>query len=990
VTTRLLLVACAFGSLAFSQNQALPTYQWVKEVDASGTDSLAGLGTDAQGNIYIAGTTMSASYPTKAAVQGSIASAGLYRIAQSTCPVLLCLVNGSISTALGLNSASAIAVDPQNASTVYAVSARKLVKSSDGGITFSATSLPSSQANSIALEPGNSQVLFVATLDQGVLKSADGGATWTAVNNGMPVQTNGQVSVEKLWIDPSNPAVILARMFSGALVRSADGAATWQLTTITDYFQSITFDTANPGVLYVNNSPGRLMKSTDYGQTFTLFSAPMVSEVLPDQNHPGQLIGVGPCGVCLSTDGGTTWTQESANSVSQAVDLAPDWQNDVIYAAGSTSMSVVRISGDLHIVTPVGPPATGFISGLAVANGQVYAANPGSGDVFVTKLDPLGNIVYSTYLGGSGNDGATAMAVDATGNVFVAGTTGSLDFPVSKGAYASSGNVFVFKLNPDGSLGYSTYFSGTTPLAIATDGSGSAWLGGNSQGGLPVTPGALSTTCSCGYFSGGIGPGIFFSESSLTRFDAAGASLIFSTYVAGSSATTLVGQNNFASPLAVTPDGTAYLGGAGGVFQIDRTGTSLLSSIPFQGPVAVAHTALSPLAMTVAPDGSLYIAGAPGDQFQPTAGAFQSSFPGPPQLPLQVISGPFAVERIDAGLKGVIEATYFSNPYSNLVSTMAVDGAGNLYLGGSTAPFGLPTRTPFAGGFASPTGFMSELSGDLSTLVFSSYFGDTENFTVSGLGIGANGSVVIGGVTGGNTGQQANLWLNSLALAPPPALRIDAVVNAASLLDVPISAGETIVIKGAGFGSDARISIGDDAVTPLSIAPTAITATVPADVSAGAAAVQVQSGGASSNSVLMPAAVASPGIFSADGTGYGQGYILNKDGTLNTAANPAAPGDMITIMATGVGPVSFTDGYAVTEFPANVFIDGIYCDGVAAVMGPVSGFPGNVYRITVYVPNPAVLFATTYPEFKFPPLSGVVMQINGVSSQAGIAISIAQ
>jgi uncharacterized protein (TIGR03437 family) len=142
--------------------------------------------------------------------------------------------------------------------------------------------------------------------------------------------------------------------------------------------------------------------------------------------------------------------------------------------------------------------------------------------------------------------------------------------------------------------------------------------------------------------------------------------------------------------------------------------------------------------------------------------------------------------------------------------------------------------------------------------------------------------------------------------------------------------------------------------------------------------------------MLMPVAVTSPGIFSADGTGYGQGYILNKDGTLNTPANPAAPGDRITIYATGVGPVSFTQCCAVTEYPVNVYIDTVYCDGVEAVMGPVNGFPGSVYRITVYVPNPAVLFATTDPGFAFPPLDGVVMQINGVSSQIGVSISIAQ
>src|ERR1019366_4039792 len=109
-----------------------------------------------------------------------------------------------------------------------------------------------------------------------------------------------------------------------------------------------------------------------------------------------------------------------------------------------------------------------------------------------------------------------------------------------------------------------------------------------------------------------------------------------------------------------------------------------------------------------------------------------------------------------------------------------------------------------------------------------------------------------------------------------------------------------------------------------------------------AVGIYVVSGGAASNDVVMPVGAASPGIFSQDGSGYGQGYILNKDGTLNTPSNPAAPGDPITIFATGVGPVSFTQGYAMTQFPVNVFVEDFYANGVAAVMRPVSGLPGSV------------------------------------------------
>jgi uncharacterized protein (TIGR03437 family) len=213
-------------------------------------------------------------------------------------------------------------------------------------------------------------------------------------------------------------------------------------------------------------------------------------------------------------------------------------------------------------------------------------------------------------------------------------------------------------------------------------------------------------------------------------------------------------------------------------------------------------------------------------------------------------------------------------------------------------------------------------------------------------------------------------------------------VNAASLLDGPVSAGETVVIRGAGFGSDAQVSMGGITVPLLSVTPTAITATVPAAVPSVAADLVVRSGGTASNHLLIPVAVTSPGLFAANGLGYGQGYILNKDGTLNSTSNPAAPGDRITVYATGVGPVSFTNGYAVTQYPVELYIDTFYCNGVAAVMGPVAGYLGDVLQLTVFVPVPVALNPDLV-NFKFPPLSQVILKIKGAASQNGVAIAIA-
>lgn len=622
----------------------------------------------------------------------------------------------------------------------------------------------------------------------------------------------------------------------------------------------------------------------------------------------------------------------------------------------------------------------------------------GGWDVFVTELDPAGNVVYSTFFGGSGDDIATAMTVDSAGNVYVTGTTTSTNFPTTPGTYAASFAAltqnpypivttasFLFKLNAGGSVGYSTYFTSTqtTPSAITVDSMGSAYLTGTSYGGLPTTPGAYRTILRPPTPPGTV-PLIVYNDGFVTRFDASGAKLVYSTYVGDVGG---ILYENVGSPaehaLAVSPTGAAYIGGNSGVRLFDPTGSSLIaaaSELPVQ-------------ALALAPDGSVYMAGAPNIYyFQTTVGAFQPNPRLLTFLPLQGAgSAPAAIVKMDSQIQNVLAATYFGGGNGTSASAIMLDAAGNVYLGGQTSPLDPPTRTPFARGFGvNLTGFVAELTGDLSTLIFSSDFGDNETFGVNALAIGSNGSFILGGNTGLSQplANQGAIWVNSVVPAPPPALRIDSVVNAASQLSMQMATGETIAVIGAGFGADAQLTYDGVVVPTISISPTEITALAP--VSTGehsgytAPVIQVLSGGAASNPVLVSGgAIVAPGLFSADGSGIGQGYILNQDGTLNTPSNPAATGDKITVFATGVGPVSFSDGYAVTQSPVSLYMDGIYCPGVAAVMGPVAGFPGDVYQLTMQVP-------TVNGFFPLPPLVPVTLQILGVSSQQGLAISIAQ
>ncbi len=123
----------------------------------------------------------------------------------------------------------------------------------------------------------------------------------------------------------------------------------------------------------------------------------------------------------------------------------------------------------------------------------------------MTKLNPTGTaLVYSTYLGGTGDDVGYGIAVDTAGNAYVTGNTGSTDFPTTAGAFQTTYgggefDAFVTKLNPTGTaLVYSTYLGGTGDdygYGIAVDTAGNAYVTGVTDStDFPTTAGAFQTT----------------------------------------------------------------------------------------------------------------------------------------------------------------------------------------------------------------------------------------------------------------------------------------------------------------------------------------------------------------------------------------------------------------------------------------------------------------------------------------------------------------
>ncbi|HLZ09066.1 MAG TPA: SBBP repeat-containing protein, partial [Chloroflexota bacterium] len=322
------------------------------------------------------------------------------------------------------------------------------------------------------------------------------------------------------------------------------------------------------------------LKSTDSGKTWTTlgaFPAQSVSPqtVLRDPLNPGLLYASTYGSLFISADGGQTWTTKQIFFDGL---LLADGTTDTVYGASGSRLIMTR--DGFNTVTPLGPASLPPYTSVKVSRGAVLVSSSVSSDAFVTKLDPDGNIVYSTYIGGTSYDSASSMAVDASGSVYVTGSTSSLDFPVTTGAYSTkppqSNPSFVFKLDPNGKLAWSTFFGPGAGAAttIAVDAAGSVYLGGTTSGGLPTTPGSYQPQFNGTYPPGGpgfIGPPLPQPTNAfVTRFKPDGSGLIYSTYLGK--------QTDTSNTLAVAPDGSAYVGGSQHYFKLSSDGSSVLAT----------------------------------------------------------------------------------------------------------------------------------------------------------------------------------------------------------------------------------------------------------------------------------------------------------------------------------------------------------------------------------------------------------------------------
>jgi uncharacterized repeat protein (TIGR01451 family) len=387
-------------------------------------------------------------------------------------------------------------------------------------------------------------------------------------------------------------------------------------------------------------------------------------------------------------------------------------------------------------------------------------ANAGLSDAFVTKLDPTGTtVLFSSYLGGSGNENdfnsgveSSGVAVDSAGNVCLAGRTSSPDFPVVNALFPGFRGLdydgFVSKLSADGSaLLYSTYFGGEandSANGIAVDSSGSIYVTGGtrSQSDFPVTAGA---------FQSALAGQLDAFVAKIDPTQAGAASLIYSTFLGG-------GGIDRGTAIAVDAAGNAYVtgrtespdfptqnplqvmyGGSADAFVavLNPTGTALVYSTFLGGSALDVGNAI-----VLDATGSAYISGETKSTDFPTVNGFQTGNGG---------NSDAFVAQLDPTGTMLLYATYLGGGNLDRATGIALDSAGKISVAGETSSADFPLLGAFQG---TPGGgrdvFVARLDPSqqgAASLMYSSFLGGSADDVAFGVAVNSMGDAWVVGQT---------------------------------------------------------------------------------------------------------------------------------------------------------------------------------------------------------------------------------------------------
>jgi hypothetical protein len=329
-------------------------------------------------------------------------------------------------------------------------------------------------------------------------------------------------------------------------------------------------------------------------------------------------------------------------------------------------------------------------------------------DAFVAELDASGsNLVYSTYLGGSGMDSGQGIAVDATGNAYVTGFTYSSNFPTVNAlqkklactnSFYFNANAFIAKIGPGGSpLVYSTYFGGTNfdeGESIAVDSSNFVYVTG-----FTASTNFPNTNSFQRFLNGSTKKTANF-DAFVAKFDPTGTNLVYSTFLGGT-------NNDFASHIAVDTSGAAYVTGWTVSTNFPNTiGTNIVGLHSF----VATNTSLSVLATNV-----------------------------------------FLTKITNGTQAGIAWSAMFGGKGTDIGYGVAVDPAGEVFVTGSASStnfptFNVPTLMRYTNSGKSDA-FVIAFNTNATALLYSTYLGGRENDYGYGIAVYTNGDAYVVGQT---------------------------------------------------------------------------------------------------------------------------------------------------------------------------------------------------------------------------------------------------
>ncbi len=409
---------------------------------------------------------------------------------------------------------------------------------------------------------------------------------------------------------------------------------------------------------------------------------------------------------------------------------ASDFARDIVLdASGASYITGWTMSADFPVLTP----AQGVFRGGLL-----------TGDAFITKINPAGTaVVYSTYLGGSGDEDSVTIAVDATGAAYITGDTGSFNFPVVNAFQGAFGgglkDAFVAKLSPAGNaLVFSTYLGGIgddNGKGLALDSSNAIYLTG-----WTASPNFPLVRPIQGVLAG-------LKDAYVVKMAPTGRALNYSTFLGGS-------LSDSGRAITVDATGAAYVAGHSWSF-----------NFPLRNPIQAVFGGIKDVVVfKVNPSGtalvfSTFIGGSASDKSKgivlDSAGSiFVTGWTASPDFPLVKpvqgamlgIQDAFVFKLAPPGRR-IIFSTYLGGSGSDSGRDVAVDSSGAVYVAGHTWSFDFPVVNPVQGVFGGiRDAYVTKIAPSGTSIIYSTYLGGGDDDTARGIVIDASGAArIVGG-----------------------------------------------------------------------------------------------------------------------------------------------------------------------------------------------------------------------------------------------------